>query len=246
MRLTGKIAMITGGANGIGRQVSEVFAKEGAKVAICDLAEEEGEEVANVIQEAGREAKFFNVDVSDREDVNRAVEKIERQLGPLDILINNAGITRDAKLLDMTEEQWDQVIDVNLKGVFNCTQAVASGMVERESGSIVNASSVVALYGNYGQTNYAASKAGLIAMTKVWARELGPSNVTVNAVAPGFIQTQMMKGVPEAVIEKIEGRTPLDRLGKPEEVAKTYLFLASDEASYVNGSVFSVDGGLVI
>lgn len=246
MRLTGKIAMITGGANGIGRQVSEVFAKEEAKVAICDLAEEEGEEVANVIQEAGGEAKFFNVDVSDREDVNRTVEKIERQLGPLDILINNAGITRDAKLLDMTEEQWDEVIDVNLKGVFNCTQAVAPGMVERESGSIVNASSVVALYGNYGQTNYAASKAGLIAMTKVWARELGPSNVTVNAVAPGFIRTQMMKGVPEGVIEKIEGRTPLDRLGKPEEVAKTYLFLASDEASYVNGSVFSVDGGLVI
>ncbi|MBS3788161.1 3-oxoacyl-[acyl-carrier-protein] reductase [Candidatus Bipolaricaulota bacterium] len=246
MRLTGKVAMITGGANGIGRQVTEVFAKEGAKVAICDIADEEGEEVENVIREAGGEARFFKMDVSDREDVNRTVEKIERQLGSLDILINNAGINRDAKLLDMTEEEWDQVINVNLKGAFNCTQAVAPGMVERESGSIVNASSVVALYGNYGQTNYAASKAGLIAMTKVWARELGPSNVTVNAVAPGFIKTQMMKGVPESVIEKIEGQTPLDRLGEPEEVAKTYLFLASDEASYVNGSVFSVDGGLVV
>ncbi|MEF8798673.1 MAG: 3-oxoacyl-[acyl-carrier-protein] reductase [Candidatus Bipolaricaulota bacterium] len=246
MRLNGKVAMITGGANGIGRQVSEVFAKEGAKVAICDLADEEGKKVAQQISDTNGETRFFKVNVSDREAVNETVGEIEGQLGPIDILINNAGITRDAKLLNMTEEEWDQVIDVNLKGVFNCTQAVARGMVERESGTIVNASSVVALYGNYGQTNYAASKAGLIAMTKVWARELGPSNVTVNAVAPGFIQTQMMEGVPEKVIEKIENQTPLDRLGEPEEVAKTYLFLASDEASFVNGCVVNVDGGLVV
>lgn len=246
MRLNGKVAMITGGANGIGRQVSEVFAREGAKVAICDLADEEGKKVAQQISDTNGEARFFKVNVSNREAVNETVEEIEGQLGPIDILINNAGITRDAKLLNMTEEEWDQVIDVNLKGVFNCTQTVARGMVERESGTIVNASSVVALYGNYGQTNYAASKAGLIAMTKVWARELGPSNVTVNAVAPGFIQTQMMEGVPEKVIEKIENQTPLDRLGEPEEVAKVYLFLASDEASFVNGCVVNVDGGLVV
>ncbi|MBS3737259.1 3-oxoacyl-ACP reductase FabG [Candidatus Bipolaricaulota bacterium] len=246
MRLNGKVAMITGGANGIGRQVSEVFAKEGAKVAICDLADEEGKKVAQQISDTNGETRFFKVNVSNREAVNETVEEIEGQLGPIDILINNAGITRDAKLLNMTEEEWDQVIDVNLKGVFNCTQAVARGMVERESGTIVNASSVVALYGNYGQTNYAASKAGLIAMTKVWARELGPSNVTVNAVAPGFIQTQMMEGVPEKVIEKIENQTPLDRLGEPKEVAKVYLFLASDEASFVNGCVVNVDGGLVV
>lgn len=246
MRLDGKVAMITGGANGIGRRVSRVFAREGAKVAICDLAKEEGKKAAKEIRDTGVKVQFFNVDVSNREGVHETVEEIEGELGPIDILINNAGITRDAKLLKMTEEQWDQVINVNLKGAFNCTQAVAPGMVERESGSIVNASSVIALYGNYGQTNYAASKAGLIAMTKVWARELGPSNVTVNTVAPGFIRTEMMEGVPESVIEKIEDRTPLNRLGEPEEVAKAYLFLASEEASFVNGCVFNVDGGLVV
>ncbi|MBS3786770.1 3-oxoacyl-ACP reductase FabG [Candidatus Bipolaricaulota bacterium] len=246
MKLDGKVSMITGGANGIGRLVSETFVQEGARVAICDLDDEEGKKVEKDLAEAEGEAEFFELDISDRQRVDKTVEEIENHFGPIEVLINNAGITQDAKLLDMTEEQWDQVIDVNLKGAFNCTQAVAPGMVERENGKIINASSIVGLYGNYGQTNYAASKAGLIAMTKVWARELGPKNVNVNAVAPGFIQTSMAEGVPEKVIKNIEDRTPLGRLGKPEEVAKTYLFLASDDASYINGSVFNVDGGLVI
>lgn len=246
MRLDGKVSMVTGGANGIGQLVTETFVSQGGSVAICDLDEEEGEKLEKELEESESEAKFFELDVSKRDQVNETVKMIEDSLGPIDVLINNAGVTRDAKLLDMTEDQWDQVIDVNLKGAFNCTQSVAPGMVEREAGKIINASSIVGLYGNYGQTNYAASKAGLIAMTKVWARELGPKNVNVNAVAPGFINTSMAEGVPDKVIKSIEDQTPLGRLGEPEEVAKTYLFLASEDSSYINGSVFNVDGGLVI
>lgn len=246
MKLDGKVTMVTGGANGIGQLVAETFVSQGGSVAICDLDEEEGEKLEKELEESEGEAKFFDLDVSNRDQVDETVKRIENDLGPIDVLINNAGITRDAKLLDMTESQWDQVIDVNLKGAFNCTQAVAQGMVEREDGKIINASSVVGLYGNYGQTNYAASKAGLIAMTKVWARELGPKNINVNAVAPGFIKTSMAEGVPEKVIKSIEDQTPLGRLGEPEEVAKTYLFLASEDSSYINGSVFNVDGGLVL
>lgn len=246
MKLEGKIAMITGGSRGIGRETAVTFADAGAKVVVADLSEKEGEETVNLISESGGQAFFAEMDVTNREQVEQVVSKVENKWKKIDILINNAGITRDAKALNMTEAEWDQVVETNLKGVFNCTQAVAPGMVEREYGRIVNSGSVVALYGNYGQTNYVASKAGVIGMTKVWAREFGPKGVTVNAVAPGFIETEMTANVPDKIIERISDRTPLGRLGKPAEVAQTFLFLASDDASFINGSVITVDGGLVV
>jgi len=245
MRLQGKVAIITGAARGIGRETALLFAAEGAKVVICDLLEE-GEKVAEEIRSRGGEAIFHKLDVTDRQAVKRMVDTVVERYGRIDILINNAGITRDAQFLKMTEEDWDKVIAVNLKGVFNVTQAVAPVMVEQGKGKIVNAASVVALYGNFGQTNYVASKAGVIGMTKVWARELGRKGVNVNAVAPGFIQTEMTARVPEKVLQMMCERTPLGRLGTPRDVAYAYLFLASDESDYVNGAVLSVDGGLVI
>lgn len=241
-----KVAVITGGASGIGRETAKTFADRGAKVAICDVSVEEGNQVVDQIEQNGGQAEFVAADVRQQDQVKSAVETIEDRWSTIDVLINNAGITKDSKVLDMTEEQWDQVIDINLKGVFNFTQAVAPSMVEQGAGSIVNSSSVVAMYGNYGQTNYVASKAGVIGMTKVWARELGPKGITVNAVAPGFISTEMTQSVPDKVIDQIEGRTPLGRLGEPSEVARAYLFLASDAASFVNGTVLTVDGGLVV
>ncbi len=244
MRLLGKVAVITGGAQGIGRATALLFAQEGAKVALWDISPR-GEAVVEDIRRAGGTAEFFQVDVTDRPQVEGAVKAVLEKFGRIDILINNAGITRDAQLLKMTEQEWDQVIAVNLKGVFNVTQAVASVMVAQGYGRIVNAASIVALYGNFGQTNYVASKAGVIGMTKVWARELGRKGITVNAVAPGFIETEMVKGIPEKVRDMVLSRIPLGRLGSPQDVAYAYLFLASDEASYVNGAVLSVDGGLV-
>ena len=245
MRLQGKVAIITGAARGIGRETALLFAAEGAKVVICDLLDE-GEEVAEEIRSRGGEAIFYKLDVTDRDAVKRMVDAVVERYGRIDILINNAGITRDAQFLKMTEEDWDKVIAVNLKGVFNVTQAVAPVMVAQGKGKIVNAASVVALYGNFGQTNYVASKAGVIGMTKVWARELGRKGINVNAVAPGFIQTEMTAKVPEKVLQMVRERTPLGRLGTPRDVAYAYLFLASDESDYVNGAVLSVDGGLVI
>ncbi len=245
MRLQGKVAIITGAARGIGRETALLFAAEGAKVVICDLLDE-GEEVAEEIRSRGGEAIFYRLDVTDREAVKRMVDAVVERYGRIDILVNNAGITRDAQFLKMTEGDWDKVIAVNLKGVFNVTQAVAPVMVAQGKGKIVNAASVVALYGNFGQTNYVASKAGVIGMTKVWARELGRKGINVNAVAPGFIQTEMTAKVPERVLQMMRERTPLGRLGTPRDVAYAYLFLASDESDYVNGAVLSVDGGLVI
>jgi len=245
MRLQGKVAIITGAARGIGRETALLFAAEGAKVVICDLLDE-GEEVAEEIRSRGGEAIFYKLDVTDREAVKRMVDAVVERYGRIDILVNNAGITRDAQFLKMTEEDWDKVIAVNLKGVFNVTQAVAPVMVAQGKGKVVNAASVVALYGNFGQTNYVASKAGVIGMTKVWARELGRKGINVNAVAPGFIQTEMTAKVPEKVLQMVRERTPLGRLGTPRDVAYAYLFLASDESDYVNGAVLSVDGGLVI
>ena len=245
MRLQGKVAIITGAARGIGRETALLFAAEGAKVVICDLLDE-GEEVAEEIRSRGGEAIFYKLDVTDRDAVKRMVDAVVERYGRIDILVNNAGITRDAQFLKMTEEDWDKVIAVNLKGVFNVTQAVAPVMVAQGKGKIVNAASVVALYGNFGQTNYVASKAGVIGMTKVWARELGRKGINVNAVAPGFIQTEMTAKVPEKVLQMVRERTPLGRLGTPRDVAYAYLFLASDESDYVNGAVLSVDGGLVI
>ena len=245
MRLQGKVAIITGAARGIGRETALLFAAEGAKVVICDLLDE-GEEVAEEIRSRGGEAIFYKLDVTDRDAVKRMVDAVVERYGRIDILVNNAGITRDAQFLKMTEEDWDKVIAVNLKGVFNVTQAVAPVMVAQGKGKIVNAASVVALYGNFGQTDYVASKAGVIGMTKVWARELGRKGINVNAVAPGFIQTEMTAKVPEKVLQMVRERTPLGRLGTPRDVAYAYLFLASEESDYVNGAVLSVDGGLVI
>ncbi|MGI9952798.1 3-oxoacyl-ACP reductase FabG [Moorellaceae bacterium AZ2] len=246
MRVKDKVAIITGGARGIGKETALLFAREGAVVVICDFDAAAGEQTLTEIKSTGAQALFFKVDVTDRASVQSMVESTKEKFGRIDILINNAGITADAFLTKMTEEQWDKVIAVNLKGVFNCTQAVAPIMMEQGSGVILNASSVVGVYGNVGQTNYAATKAGVIGMTKTWAKELGKKGIRVNAVAPGFIITDMTAKVPEKVLELMQSRTPLGRLGLPKDVAAAYLFLASDEASYINGQVLGVDGGLMI
>ena len=245
MRLKDKVALITGAGRGIGRETALLFAQEGAKVAVCDVIDE-GQQVADEIVERGGEATFAKTDVTDREQVRKMVETVKGRFGRIDILVNNAGVLRDAQLLKLSEEDWDLVINVNLKGVFNVTQAVAPLMIEQGRGKIINVASVVALYGNFGQTNYVASKAGVIGLTKVWARELGRKGINVNAVAPGFIQTEMTAGVPEKVLEMMREKTPLQRLGTPRDVANAYLFLASDEADFINGAVLSVDGGLVV
>jgi 3-oxoacyl-[acyl-carrier protein] reductase len=252
MRLNGKVAIITGGAAGIGKATAQVFAREGAKVVICDVSEELGKAVAESL---GTESQFNKVDVCNRKEVQEWVEGVIAKYGRIDILVNNAGITRDAQFIkmkdgelvkQMSEEAFDGVISVNLKGVFNCTQAVTPFMVKQGGGVVLNASSVVGLYGNFGQTNYVATKAGVLGMTKVWARELGKFGIRVNAVCPGFIMTEMVAKMPEEVLANMRGKTPLGRLGEPEDIANTYLWLASDEASYVHGATISVDGGIVL
>ena len=241
MRLKGKVALITGGARGIGRATAELFLQEGAKVAVVDVDQAEVEQAA---KEMGENAFGMAMDVTSQASVAEAVDKVVQQFGAIDILVNNAGILRDAQLSKMTEADFDAVIAVNLKGVYNTTQIVAKHMVERGQGSIINASSVVALYGNFGQTNYVATKAAVIGMTKTWSRELGRKGVRVNAVAPGFIKTRMTEGIPDKVMEQLGAKVPLGRLGEPKEIASAYLFLASDDASYINGHVLSVDGGV--
>lgn len=245
-RLSNKIAIVTGGASGIGKATAIRFSEEGASIAIFDVNEEKGAATVSEIESKGGKAIFYKVNTVNLQDVEAAAAKVAADFGRIDILINNAGITRDATLLKMTEDQFDSVIDVNLKGVYNCTKAVAPYMIQNNYGRIVQAASVVALYGNFGQTNYVATKSAVIGMTKVWARELGRKGITVNAVAPGFIATEMVQSIPEKVVSMLQERTPLGRLGKPEEVANVYLFLASDDASFVNGEVLSVDGGIVI
>ncbi|MCS6905495.1 MAG: 3-oxoacyl-ACP reductase FabG [Bacteroidia bacterium] len=245
-RLQGKVAIITGGAAGIGKCAAEKFCSEGAIVIIWDVNYEAGEKTINELKAKGYTAEFFSLNVTQLSAVEAAAKSVVEKYGKIDILINNAGITRDKTLLKMTEEQWRQVIEVNLTGVFNTTKAVVPYMVEKGYGRIINTSSVVALYGNIGQTNYVATKAALIGMTKTWGKELGPKGITVNAVAPGYISTEMITTVPENIINEIKQKTPLRRLGTPEDVANAYLFLASDEASYVNATVLSVDGGMTI
>lgn len=245
-KLEKKVAIITGGASGIGRATAILFAQEGAKVVVADINGETGKVVVQEILGAGGQAIFVKVNVAIREDTVRMAQEAMKEYGKIDILINNSGIVQDALITKMTEEQWDKVIGVNLTGPFNCIQAVVGVMTNQGSGVIVNTSSVVALYGNIGQVNYAAAKAGLIGMTKTLAKELGRKGIRVNAVAPGFIQTPMTAGVPEKILEVMKEKTPLKRLGTPLDVAKAYLFLASEDAGFVNGSILSVDGGLVI
>jgi 3-oxoacyl-[acyl-carrier protein] reductase len=243
-RLEKKVAIITGGARGIGRATAVLFARQGAQVVIWDIDQDSADKTAQQIQDEGLSAEGMAIDTVKLDDVQLGAMKVREKYGRIDILINNAGITRDATLLKMTPEQWRQVIDVNLTGVFQCTQAVAPYMVDQGYGRIISASSVVGLYGNFGQTNYVATKAGLIGMTKVWAKELGRKGITVNAIAPGFIATEMIGTIPDAVIQSVKERTPLGRFGSPEDIANAYLFLASDEAAFVNGAVLSVDGGI--
>ena len=252
MRLKDKIALITGGAAGIGKATALRFAEEGARVAICDVDSKGGEQT---LSELGPDAAFNHVDVTDRASVDNWVESVLEKYGRIDILVNNAGIVRDSLLVkfkdgelarQMPEDDFDLVVAINLKGVFNCTQAVVPAMIRQGSGVILNASSIVGLDGNLGQTNYIATKAGVIGMTKVWARELGRHNIRVNAVAPGFTATDIISSMPDTILEGMKKRTPLGRMGQPKDIANAYLFLASDEASFISGDVLRVDGGLVV
>ncbi|GIM44785.1 beta-ketoacyl-ACP reductase [Collibacillus ludicampi] len=245
MRFKDKVVLITGGANGIGKETALLFSKNGAKVMIADFDETSGISTREELRNQGAEAEFVKADVSQLHDVQKMVDVTRERFTQIDVLINNAGITRDGFLVKMEAEQWERVIAINLSGVFYCTHVVAKEMIDRGSGVILNAASVVGLYGNVGQTNYAAAKAGVIGMTKTWAKELGPKGIRVNAVAPGFIVTGMTDKVPEKILELMKERTPLRRLGQPSDIANAYLFLASDEASFINGAVLSVDGGLV-
>lgn len=242
MRLPNKIAIITGAARGIGRSAAELFAREGATVIIWDMLDE-GEQAAQAIRDTGAQAEFMKISVTDVPGVEEAIRQIVEKHGRIDILVNNAGITRDRTLLKMSHAEWQQVIDVNLTGVFNCTKAVVPHMVEKGYGRIICTSSVVGIHGNFGQTNYAATKAGVVAMCRTWAKELGPKGITANAVAPGFIRTDMTDAMPEEARQATIATIPVKRMGNPEDIAYAYLYLASDEASFVNGQVIGVNGG---
>jgi len=245
MRLLDRSVLITGGARGLGWETAQLFSREGARVTVCDL-HPPGDLGPAGLESLGDRFFFVPADVSKMDQVHAMVDAVVARFRTVDILINNAGITQDATLLKMTHEQWDRVIAVNLTGVFNCTKAVAPLMVAQGSGKIINTSSIVGSYGNFGQTNYAAAKAGLVGMTKTWARELGPKGITVNAVAPGFIRTDMVAKMPETVLAAIRDHTPSRRLGEARDIANAYLYLASPEADFVNGAVLSVDGGLTL
>lgn len=252
MRMQDKVVLITGGAAGIGKATAARFIEEGARVVIGDIDQGAGETAA---AELGPQVRFYQVDVSDRVAVQAWVNSVLDSYGRIDVLINNAGVLRDNQLVkvkdgelvkQMPEADFDLVISVNLKGAFNCTQAVAPAMIRQGGGVILNATSIVGLDGNFGQTNYVASKAGVAGMTKVWARELGRYQVRVNAVAPGFTLTEMVQQMPEKVLDGMVAHTPLGRMGQPRDIANAYLFLASDEASFITGIVLRVDGGIVV
>lgn len=245
-RLLNKTCIITGSGQGIGEATAIKFAQEGATVIVCDVHQQAIDKVVADCQKLGATAQGFLVDVTQRTQVDSMVQAVLERYGRIDVLINNAGITQDARLQKMTLEQFDKVIDVNLRGVFHCAQAVADTMTKQGCGVIVNASSVVGIYGNFGQTNYAATKFGVIGFTKTWARELGPKGVRVNAVAPGFIATPIIETIPQKAMDEMVHRIPMQRLGKPQEIANVYAFLASDEASYINGAVLEVSGGLTV
>lgn len=253
--LAGKVVIVTGAAAGIGRATAMRFAGEGAVVAGWDVDSGKGAGLAKELEQAGGKGLFQQVDVTSKADVRSAVVDLVQAHGQIDVLINNAGIVRDSQLVkwkngellsEMSEENFDAVIAVNLKGVFNCTQAVAPHMIERRSGVVLTASSVVGLYGNFGQTNYSATKGAVITMSRTWAREFGRYGIRVNVVAPGFVATEILQSMPQKVIDNMVARTPMGRMGTPEDLANAYLWLASDAASFVHGAVISVDGGIVL
>ena len=252
MRMQEKVTLVTGGAAGIGKATALRFAEEGAIVIICDVNELLAMETARLL---GERAAFYRVNVADRAEVQAWIDEVVAKYQRIDILVNNAGVLRDGLLIkfkegqlvgQMPEADFDLVVSVNLKGVFNCSQAVAPVMARQGGGVILNATSIVGLDGNFGQTNYVASKSGVIGMTKVWARELGRFGIRVNAVAPGFTLTEMVAAMPEKILESMKARTPLGRLGDPRDIANAYLFLASDEASFITGETLRVDGGIVV
>ena len=246
MRFDGKVVLVTGAAQGIGKSTALKFASEGAKLVLCDVRLESLVEVSEELKAMNVEFLTYAVNVVDRTQIQDMVTDVVSKWANIDVLINNAGITADNQMLKMPEEDFDKVIAVNLKGVFNCTQLVSPVMVANGSGVILNATSVVGLYGNFGQTNYAATKWGVIGMTKTWAKELGKKGIRVVAVAPGFIGTPMVQKMPEKVIEMMKDKSPLRRLGTPEDIANAYAFLASDDASFITGTVLSVDGAVVL
>ena len=246
MRLKNKVSIITGAAQGIGLATALKFAEEGATVIVCDMKPAGVDAALAMVRARGAQAQGYAVNVTDRAAIDAMVAAVKDHYGHIDVLVNNAGITKDARLQKMTLEQFDAVIDVNLRGVFHASQAVLPTMVAQGSGVILNASSVVGIYGNFGQTNYAASKFGVIGFTKTWSRELGPKGIRVNAVAPGFVETPILATIPDKVLQQMREQVPLHRLGKPEEIANVYAFLASDEASYVNGAVLEVSGGMTV
>jgi 3-oxoacyl-[acyl-carrier protein] reductase len=247
LRLHQKVAIITGAANGIGFATAEKFINEGAITIICDINADQVKQAVTKLQASTPnkdQVAGYVMNVTDRAGIDEVIKSVIEKYHRIDVLINNAGITKDARLINMTEEQFDAVIDVNLKGVFNCTQAVVPHMLKAGKGSIVSASSVVGLYGNFGQTNYAATKFGVIGLTMTWARELGPKGIRVNAVCPGFIETSILASMPEDVLKGIKDRSWLRRLGTPEEIANVYAFLASDESTFINGIALEASGGI--
>jgi 3-oxoacyl-[acyl-carrier protein] reductase len=252
MRMKDKVVLVTGGAAGIGKSTALKFTEEGAKVVICDVNESVGQETVKLL---GSDASFYKVNVANRDEVQKWVDDVVAKYGRVDVMVSNAGILRDGQLVkvkegqlvsQMPEADFDLVISVNLKGVFNCAQAVAPQMIKQGGGVILNATSIVGLDGNFGQTNYVATKSGVIGMTKVWARELGKYGIRVNAVAPGFTATEILNSMPEKIIEGMKARTPLGRMGEPRDIANAYFFLASDEASFITGETLRVDGGIVV
>lgn len=246
MRLKDKVAIITGGASGIGYAAVKRFIEEGAKVVIVDIDQTKGNGLEAFHEMRGDEVSFVAVDVAKRESVDQMVAKVIELHGTIDILINNAGITQDGMFLKMSEEAFQRVMDVNVKGVFNCTQAVLPHMLEKGRGKIVNTASVSGVYGNVGQTNYAASKAAIIGITKTWAKEFGRKGINVNAVAPGFTHTDMVEKIPDEIVARMLDVISLERMAEPEDIANAYLYLASDEASYVHGHILNVDGGIMM
>jgi 3-oxoacyl-[acyl-carrier protein] reductase len=246
MRLKDNVAIITGAGQGIGLATAVKFANEGAKVAVCDINRNSVDYAVRLVAQTGAETIGFVVDVTDKASIGRMVEGVMAKWGRIDTLVNNAGIVEDAQFRKMTDEQFDRVIDVNLKGVFNCTKAVVDVMLAQSSGCILNASSIVGIYGNFGQTNYAATKFGVIGMVKTWARELGRKGIRANAICPGFVETPILASMPAKIRKMMEERVPMGRLGRPEEIAATYAWLASSEASYINGAVIEVSGGATL